>query len=77
MDNITKKSIYEKNEQTIQKSSRDRNRLGDNKEKAKTWEKNKGKSLEYSRNCDRNLSEKEKEVKGKCGRDPYLKLFKN
>ena len=36
MDNITKKSIYEKNEQTIQKSSRKRNHLGDNKEKVKT-----------------------------------------
>ena len=43
------------------------------KEKQK---KNKGKLLEYSRNCDRNLSQKEKEVKAKCGLELYLKLFK-
>ena len=77
MNNIIKKSIYEKmNKQfkNIQKIETTQEII---KKKQKHKKKNKGKLLEYSRNCDRNLSEKEKEVKAKCGRELYLRLFKN
>ena len=77
MNNFIKKLIYEKvNKQfkNIQKIETTQEII---KKKQKHNKKNKGKLLEYSRNCDRNLSEKEKEVKVKCGRDLFLKLFKN
>ena len=77
MNNFIKESIYEKvNKQfkNIQKIETTQEII---KKKQKHKKKNKGKLLEYSTNCDRNLSEKEKEVKAKCGRELYLRLFKN
>ena len=77
MNNFIKKSIYEKvNKQfkNIQKIETSQEII---KKKQKHKKKNKEKLLEYSRNYDRNLSEKEKEVKAKCGRELYLRLFKN
>ena len=77
MNNFIKKSIYEKvNKQfkNIQKIETSQEII---KKKQNHKKKNKEKLLEYSRNYDRNLSEKEKEVKAKCGRELYLRLFKN